>query len=127
MHQSRRSFLASAAGLGAAGLAGAALAGRRAPSGPLPQDATKAPPSAAHAARPVVGSGSARFEVWHDWLVPPSDGAFGDTHGVAQDAAGNIYVAHTVHPSSKRRDAVYVYSKDGTFLRSFGSEFAGGA
>lgn len=127
MHQSRRSFLASAAGLGAAGLAGAALAGRRAPSGPLPQDATNAPPSAAPAARPVVGSGSARFEVLHDWLVPPSDGAFGDTHGVAQDAAGNIYVAHTVHPSSKRRDAVYVYSKDGTFLRSFGSEFAGGA
>lgn len=130
MQHSRRSFLASAAGLGAAGLAGAALAGRRAPSGDLPQDAGKAPSAAAPGAtatRPVVGSGSARFEVLHDWLVPPADGAFGDTHGVAQDAAGNIYVAHTVHPSSKRRDAVYVYSGDGAFLRSFGAEFAGGA
>ena len=75
----------------------------------------------------VVGSGSAKYEVHHDWLVPPSGAAFGDTHGVAQDAAGNIYLAHTVHPTSTLKDAVYVYSPDGKFLRSWGAEFAGGA
>ena len=129
MHTSRRSFIA-AAGLGAAGLAAGALGGWRDDSG-KPQSDGKAGGTAAGAGavavRPVVGTGSARFEVFHDWLSPPARGAFGDTHGVAQDAAGNIYLAHTVHPSSTLRDAVYVYSKDGTFLRSFGAEFAGGA
>jgi hypothetical protein len=122
---SRRSFLASAAGLGIAGIASGTLA-RRA----LAQAGTATPPVGAPAAKPVpmiVGSGTTRFEVLHDWLVPPADGAFGDTHGVAQDAQGNIYVAHTVGAGSARKDAVYVYSKDGAFLRSFGPEFAGGA
>ena len=63
----------------------------------------------------------------HDWLQPPAQIVYGDTHGLAQDAAGNIYIAHTVHPSSPSKDAVLVFSKDGTFLRSWGSAFAGGA
>lgn len=128
MHHSRRSFIATA-GIGAASLAAGAFGGWR-------DDTTKpqvggkggaASGGAEWSARPVVGAGSTRFEVFHDWLSPPARGAFGDTHGVAQDSAGNIYLAHTVHPSSTLRDAVYVYSKDGTFLRSFGAEFAGGA
>ena len=115
----RRSFLASAAALGAAGLA--AGAARRA----FAQDAPSAPPAAAG---PIIaGSGALRFEVVHDWLMPPAGAAFGDTHGLAQDATGNIYVAHTVGGGSTLKDAVYVYSPDGRFLRSFGAEFAGGA
>jgi hypothetical protein len=52
---------------------------------------------------------------------------FGDTHGVAQDSKGHIYVAHTVHPNSQSKDAVCVYDSRGKFLKSWGSEFANGA
>lgn len=130
----RRAFLSAIAGLGAAGLAASAT--RRAAAGWLgadPQAAPSAPPAATPAApaKPapplVVGPAGARFEVVHDWLVPPKGCMFGDTHGVAQDAQGNLYLAHTVHPESTLRDAVMVYSRDGSFLRSFGKEFAGGA
>ncbi|MFM9181969.1 MAG: hypothetical protein ACKOV8_12125, partial [Phycisphaerales bacterium] len=99
----RRSFIASAAGLGAAAML-ARRAGAQAASGGAPAAAPGVP-----AAPIVVGEGSARFEVIHDWLVPPPGCAFGDTHGVAQDRAGNIYLAHTVHPSSTLKDAVLVY------------------
>lgn len=75
----------------------------------------------------VLGSGSYRYECFHDWLTPPPGMAFGDTHGLAQDARGNIYLAHTVHANSKVKDAVCVYDKNGAFLRSWGSRFAGGA
>lgn len=75
----------------------------------------------------ILGQGSLRFECIHDWLTPPPGMAFGDTHGLAQDSQGRIYVAHTVHPSSQSRDAVAVYDVTGKFLRSFGPEFAGGA
>jgi DNA-binding beta-propeller fold protein YncE len=75
----------------------------------------------------LVGSGEHRYRVRHDWLQPPEGHVWGDTHGLAQDSAGRIYVAHTVHPTSASKDAVLVFSKDGTFLRSFGAEFAGGA
>ena len=118
---SRRSFLASsAAAAGAAGL-GWTAAGR---AGAQVPDTER---SASSAAPIVVGSGALRFEVLHDWLVPPPGAAFGDTHGLAQDASGNIYVAHTVGAGSALKDAVYVYAPDGRFLRSFGAEFAGGA
>ena len=76
---------------------------------------------------PILGSGSHRYECIHDWLTPPAGMAFGDTHGLTQDASGNIYVSHTVHGSSKSADAVCVYSEDGKFLRSWGSQFKGGA
>jgi hypothetical protein len=132
MDRSRRSFLSTAAGIGAAGTAASLLSRTFAASqvggAAAPAAAPGTPPAAAPAAAPmVVGSGSAKYAVHHDWLVPPAGGAFGDTHGVAQDAAGNIYLAHTVHPTSTLRDAVYVYAADGTFLRSWGKEFAGGA
>lgn len=75
----------------------------------------------------VVGAGANRYEAWHNWLVPPREFAWGDTHGLAQDAAGNIYVAHTVNAASMRSDAVLVFGPDGEFRRAFGAEFRGGA
>ena len=53
----------------------------------------------------------------HDWLTPPEGLAWGDTHGVAQDKAGNIYISHTVGGEAKKDDAVYVFTKDGKFVR----------
>ncbi len=80
-------------------------------------------------AAPILGSGSHRYECLHDWLTPPSWSGirFGDTHGVAQDAAGRLYVAHTVHPSSKVDDAICVFDANGRFIKSWGARFKGGA
>ncbi len=77
--------------------------------------------------RPVIGSGEWTYEVHHDWLVPPANMQFGDTHGLAQDREGNIYLAHTVHGGSVSTAAVCVYSPAGEFITSFGRDFAGGA
>src|SRR3984893_2478575 len=76
---------------------------------------------------PVVGSGAHTYECIHDWLVPPDGLVWGDTHGLAQDAQGLIYVAHTVNKSSMRGEAVVVYDSSGHFVRAFGEEFRGGA
>jgi hypothetical protein len=78
-------------------------------------------------ANPVVGSGEHTYECVHDWLVPPDGLVWGDTHGLCQDAAGNIYVAHTVNKSSMRGEAIVVYDAAGKFVRAFGEEFRGGA
>ena len=77
--------------------------------------------------RPILGSGEHTYECIHDWLVPPSNIAWGDTHGLAVDSQGRIYVAHTVHPSSVKTDAVLVFDPQGKFITSWGSEFRGGA
>lgn len=76
---------------------------------------------------PVLGSGAHVYECIHDWLVPPDGMVWGNTHGVCQDADRNIYIAHTVHPSSRRDEAVAVYDAKGRFIRAFGKEFKGGA
>jgi len=60
-------------------------------------------------------------------LVPPDGLVWGDTHGLAQDEQGNIYVAHTVNKSSMREEAVVIYDSSGRFIRAFGEEFRGGA
>jgi hypothetical protein len=79
------------------------------------------------AASPVVGSGEHTYECVHDWLLPPEGLVWGDTHGLCQDAAGNIYVAHTVNKASMRGEAIVVYDASGRFVRAFGDEFRGGA
>ena len=106
---SRRGFIKS----GAAAAAGFAGLRRRA--------AAQTPP------RILVGSGEHTYEVIHDWLTPPANIKFGDTHGVAQDSKGNIYVGHTVGAGSQSKDAIVVYDKNGKFLRSWGANFAGGS
>lgn len=76
--------------------------------------------------RPIVGTGEYVFEVYHDWIQPPKNLAWGDTHGVTTDRQGHIYIAHTVGNGSVSRDAICVYDQKGKFIKSFGSEFAGG-
>ena len=77
--------------------------------------------------RPVIGQGEHTYEVFHDWGETPERIAYGNTHGVAEDANGNIYIAHTVHASSASQDTLLVFDAKGRFLRSWGSEFKGGA
>ncbi|MEZ0325251.1 MAG: hypothetical protein ACAH95_05050 [Fimbriimonas sp.] len=77
--------------------------------------------------RPVIGTGEHTYEVYHDWLTPPANIAYGDTHGLALDSQGRIYVAHTVGQGSVKTDAVLVFDQQGKFINSWGSDFKGGA
>lgn len=79
------------------------------------------------AGRPVIGSGEHTYEVFHDWGETPHRISYGNTHGVAEDSQGNIYIAHTVHAGSQSQDTLLVFDETGRFLRSWGSEFKGGA
>jgi hypothetical protein len=111
-HMNRRSFLSRVAALSAAAT--------------VPSFFVRASDKAG-ARLPITGSGEHTFECVHDWLLPPEGLVWGDTHGLCQDAAGNIYVAHTVNKSSMRGEAIVVYDADGRFVRAFGEEFRGGA
>ncbi len=85
-------------------------------------------PTLADAAPPIrLGSGAHTYDCIHDWLTPPPNLFWGDTHGVAQDRAGRIYIAHTVHPDSPSPDAIVVFDKNGKFVTSWGARFRGGA
>lgn len=75
----------------------------------------------------IVGSGEHMYECIHDWARVPASIAFGNTHGVAIDRDGLVYVKHTVHATSSCPDAVCVFDPDGRFVRSWGAEFRGGA
>ncbi|MBX7133480.1 MAG: hypothetical protein K1X67_12475 [Fimbriimonadaceae bacterium] len=75
----------------------------------------------------VIGKDPFAFKVTHDWLVPPSSINYGDTHGLAVDQHGHIYLAHTVHSSSVGSDAVLVFDQKGKFMNSWGADFRGGA
>ncbi|MAC18227.1 MAG: hypothetical protein CMJ23_00855 [Phycisphaerae bacterium] len=113
----RRSFLVAAIAVGAAPacLAGTSVAAT------FRQEATAG-------AEPIIlGAGNQRWRCEHDWLTPPPGLAFGDTHGLAEDASGRIYVAHTVGAGSTQRHAVCVFGPDGRFIEAWGDEFAGGA
>ncbi len=79
------------------------------------------------AKRPIVGKGEHTYEVYHDWLTPPANLMWGDTHGLALDRHGRIYVAHTVNSASVSSDAVVVYDQKGKFIESWGADFRGGA
>lgn len=76
---------------------------------------------------PILGEGQHTYECVHDWLSPPAGMVWGDTHGLAQDAAGRIYVAQTVHASSTKPEAVAIFGDDGEFLAAWGADFRGGA
>ncbi len=76
---------------------------------------------------PVLGSGEHTYEAIHDWGELPTDIAYGNTHGVAEDSQGRIYIKHTVHKSSQKADAVVVFDPEGKFIKSWGAEFKGGA
>ena len=75
----------------------------------------------------ILGEGEHRYECIHDWAQVPAHIRFGNTHGVAEDSAGRIYVKHTVHATSDSPDAVVVFDDAGKFVTSWGAEFKGGA
>ena len=76
---------------------------------------------------PVVGTGDYQYEVTHDWGELPAGHVYGNTHGVAVDAQGEIHIKHTVGKGATIDDAVVVFDADGKFVRSWGKEYKGGA
>ena len=76
---------------------------------------------------PIVGEGEHQYEVIHDWGELPAGHSYGNTHGVAVDAQGQIHIKHTVGKDAKIDDAVVVFDADGKFVRSWGKEYKGGA
>ncbi len=109
-HTSRRGFLKATGGMALAAGSAPAILGAEDKSG---------------LKLPVIGPEGHRYEVHHDCMQIPQHIRWQDTHGVAVDAAGLIYVKHrtkTVDP----QDAVVVFDRNGTFVRSFGKEFHGG-
>ena len=86
-------------------------------------------PAPTSLAQSVRSSAAAQFtyEVIHDWGELPAGLKYGNTHGVCEDRHGNIYVHHTVNATSERHDTMVVFDRSGKFVRSWGSEFEGGA
>ena len=79
----------------------------------------------AGAKKPVMGTGAYAYEADHDFGRLPAGLAWGNTHGVLQDAQGHMYVHHTVHATSERPDTVVVFDQKGQYVRSWGKEFRG--
>jgi len=74
---------------------------------------------------PVIGPEGHQYEVHHNCMQIPQYIRWQDTHGVAVDAAGLIYVKHRTM-TADLQDAVVVFDGEGKFVRSFGKEFHGG-
>lgn len=73
----------------------------------------------------VIGVGDFRYECIHGWGELPSHIRWGETHGVAIDRAGLIYIKHRSMEKDPM-DAIAVFDADGKFVRSFGKEYHGG-
>ena len=76
---------------------------------------------------PILGQGEYQYEAIHDWGELPAGHVYGNTHGVAVDSQGLIYIKHTVGAGAKIPDAMVVFDSDGKFVRSWGAEYKGGA
>lgn len=79
----------------------------------------------AGSALPVLGEGAHRYEAVHGWGELPSHIVWGETHGVAVDSAGLIYIKHR-SDAKEPMDAIVVFDPQGKFVRSFGKEYHGG-
>lgn len=77
--------------------------------------------------RPILGVGEYQYECIHDWGDLPASITYGNTHGVAEDSQGRIYIKHTVGANSQKADAIVVFDEKGKFITSWGAEFRGGA
>ncbi|MFP6753046.1 MAG: peptidase, partial [Pirellulaceae bacterium] len=73
----------------------------------------------------VIGPEGHRYEIHHDCMEVPDHIRWQDTHGVAVDAEGLIYIKHRTK-TAEVMDSIVVFDPKGTFVRSFGKEYHGG-
>jgi hypothetical protein len=74
----------------------------------------------------VIGSGEHRYEVLHDWPRLPDKYSWQTTHNVALDRDQNLYVIHEGRENQKDHPSIFVFDRDGKFIRAFGNQFQGG-
>ena len=74
----------------------------------------------------IVGEAAHTFRVRHNFPRLPDRFTWQTTHGVALDAAGNLYVIHEGRKDQKDHPAIFVFDPAGKFVRAFGSQFQGG-
>ncbi len=72
---------------------------------------------------PVIGIDGHKYSCQHGWGAVPDHIRWFDTHGVAVDESGLIYITHR---APKGVDPVVVFEPSGKFVRSWGSEYSGG-
>src|SRR5690349_2379074 len=90
------------------------------PAAPLILSAAKTDPK-----HPIVGEGEFVYECHHNWGELPSHIQWGETHGVAIDQEGLVYIKHRSRVKDPI-DAIAVFDPQGKFVRSFGREYHGG-
>jgi hypothetical protein len=73
----------------------------------------------------VVGEGDHKYECHHGWGQLPDHIKWAETHGVAIDEAGLIYIKHR-SKTPVPVDAIVVFDPEGKYVRSFGQEYHGG-
>ncbi len=76
--------------------------------------------------RTILGTGDYQYEVTHDFLQLPSQYHWQTTHNAAVDAAGNLYVIHEGRVDLPDHPSIFVFDRDGAFVRAFGQQFQGG-
>ena len=75
---------------------------------------------------PRLGTGAYQYEAIHGWGELPDHLQWTDTHGVAVDSEGLIYIKHRGDRTKAPMDTVAVFDADGKFVRSFGKEYHSG-
>lgn len=76
--------------------------------------------------KPIIGSGAYQYEVTHGWGEVPSHIRWGETHGVAVDSAGFVYIKHRTRIAETPMDSIAVFDPEGKFVRSWGKQYHGG-
>jgi hypothetical protein len=73
----------------------------------------------------VIGVEGHRYEVHHDFFEPPKHAKWNETHGVAVDSEGLVYIKHRTK-TAEMIDSIVVFDRAGKFVRSFGKQYHGG-
>jgi len=75
---------------------------------------------------PVIGVEGHRYEVLHNWAQLPAKFTWQTTHNVAVDRDQNLYVIHEGRENLKDHPSIFVFDREGKFIRAFGQQFQGG-
>lgn len=74
----------------------------------------------------IIGEGDYKYQVEHAWPQLPKKYTWQTTHNVAVDNAQNLYVIHEGRANQKDHPSIFVFDKEGKFIRAFGNQFQGG-
>jgi hypothetical protein len=74
----------------------------------------------------VIGTGAYQYEVHHNWPQLPDKYSWQTTHNVAVDREGLLYVIHEGRENLKDHPSIFVFDREGKFVRAFGNQFQGG-